>query len=135
MANAEREERQSRALEPELITDPLAKAEAEALNGLRQYDYAVQAIQEALDRSAFKLRISLILLLHREALRGISSYAGNFRPGDVEIQGSRHEPVGAHLVPELVQGLCDYVNDHWSDASAIHLAAFVMASQLDSPVR
>src|SRR4051794_32737587 len=109
MASAEREERHSRALEPELITDPLAKAEAEALNGLRQYDYAVQVIQEALDRGAFKLRVSLILSLHREALRGISSYAGNFRPGDVEIEGSRHEPLGAHLVPELVEGLCDYV--------------------------
>lgn len=34
--------------------------------------------------------------------------------------------MGAHLVPELVESLCDYVNDHWNDASAIHLAAFVM---------
>jgi fido (protein-threonine AMPylation protein) len=102
MASGEREERHSRALEPEIIHDPIARAEAEAINGLRQYDYAVQAIHEALERRPFRLRLSLILALHREALQGISSYAGNFRPGDVEIKGSRHEPVGAHQVPELV---------------------------------
>jgi hypothetical protein len=65
MTSGEREQRHSRALEPELITDPQAKAEAEALNGLRQYDFAVQVIQEALDRRFFKLRVSLILALHR----------------------------------------------------------------------
>jgi len=124
--SAEREERHSRALEPEIITDPVALAEAEALNGLRQYDYAVQAILDALDRQPFRLRLSLILALHRQALQGISSYAGNFRPGDVEIRGSRHEPAAAHLVPELVEGLCDYINDHWDDRSAIHLAAYAM---------
>jgi Fic family protein len=121
-----REERHSRALEPEIITDPQAKAEAEARNGLRQYDYSVQAIQEALDRGAFKLRVSLILAIHRQALQGISAYAGNFRPGDVEIRGSRHEPLGAHVVPELVEGLCDYINANWADSSPLHLAAYSM---------
>lgn len=80
----------------------------------------------AIDRAGFKLRSSQILSLHREALQGISSYAGNFRPGDVEIDGSRHDPVGAHLVPELVEDLCDYVNDNWNTASAVHLASYVM---------
>ena len=126
MTSGEREQRHSRALEPELITDPQAKAEAEALNGLRQYDFAVQVIQEALDRRFFKLRLSLILALHRQALQGISAYAGNFRPGDVEIKGSRHAPVGAHLVPELVEELCDYINAQWEDGSALHLAAYAM---------
>jgi Fic family protein len=126
MTSSEREQRHSRALEPELISDPQARAQAEALNGLRQYDFAVQVIQEALDRGFFKLRVSLVLALHRQALQGISAYAGNFRPGDVEIKGSRHEPVGAHLVPELVEDLCDYINNHWESSSAIHLAAYAM---------
>ena len=126
MTSAEREERHSRALEPALIQDPIERAEAEGRNGLRQYDYAVQTIQEALERPPFKLRLSLILALHREALQGISSYAGNFRPGDVEIEGSRHEPVGAHQVPELVEDLCDYINEHWEDRPPIHLAAYAM---------
>jgi hypothetical protein len=74
----------------------------------------------------FKLRPSLILGLQREALAGISSYAGNYRPGGVAIEGSKHEPVGAHLVPELVEEMCDYVNEHWEESTPIHLAAYLM---------
>jgi Fic family protein len=120
-------QRHSRAQTADLITDPQRRAEAEARNGLRQYDYGVRTIQEVLDRGiAFKLRVSLILGLHREALSGISQFAGNFRPAGVEIQGSKHSPPGAHLVPELVEELCDYVNDKWDETTAIHLASFVM---------
>jgi Fic family protein len=126
MASEKSEKRNSRALEPLLITDPQARAEAEARNVLRQYDAGVAAIHTALERGSFKLRPSLILTLHREALAGISLFAGNFRPADVEIQGSRHQPVGAHRVPELVEDLCDYVNDHWEPNTPIHLASFVM---------
>src|SRR5713226_5721279 len=126
MTREERDRRDSRALEPELITDPQAKAAAEARNGFRQYDAAINAIQTALERGSFKLRPSLILGLQREALAGISSYAGNYRPGGVAIEGSKHEPVGAHLVPELVEDMCDYVNDHWEGSTPIHLAAYVM---------
>lgn len=126
MSNEKIEKRDSRALEPQLITDPHARAEAEARNGLRQYDAGIATIQNALDRGAFRLRPSLILSLHREALSDISMFAGNFRPGGVEIHGSRHEPVGAHLVPEMVEDLCDYVNEHWDKSTPIHLAAYVM---------
>jgi Fic family protein len=120
------EQRHSRAQEPELITDSLELARAEALNGLRQYDYGIAAIQQAIDRKVFRLRISLILGAHREALAGISPYAGNFRPAGVRIEGSKHRPPDAHLVPELVEDLCDYVNERWSTATAVHLAAYVM---------
>ena len=126
MTGEERERRDSRALEPELITDPQAKAAAEARNGFRQYDAAIGAIQSALERGSFKLRPPLILGLQREALAGISSYAGNYRPGGVAIEGSRHEPVGAHLVPELIEEMCDYVNDHWDASTPLHLAAYLM---------
>lgn len=119
-------QRHSKALEAELITDPVAKAEAEALNGLRQYDLGLEVIRQAIERKSFKLSVLLVLSLQREALRGISAYAGNFRPAGVEIEGSKHEPVGAHLVPELVEDMCDYVNDNWDSASPIHLAAYIM---------
>src|SRR6202163_2933178 len=112
MTGGERDRRDSRALEPELITDPQAKAAAEARNGFRQYDAAIGTI--------------LILGLQREALSGISSYAGNYHPGGVAIEGSRHEPVGAHLVPELIEDMCDYVNDHWDASTPLHLAAYLM---------
>ena len=29
-------------------------------------------------------------------------------------------------MPELVENMCEYVNDRWRDATAIHLAAYVM---------
>jgi len=118
--------RHSVAQEAQLINDPGARAEKEALNGLKQYDFGVYSIQKALERGTFKLRPSLILSLHREALQGLSSFAGNFRPADVEIEGSDHEPTGAHLVAELVEEMCDYVNENWENSTAIHLAAYLM---------
>jgi Fic family protein len=77
-------------------------------------------------KDTFKLRPSLVLSLHREALAGISMFAGNWRPAGVEIEGSQHAPVGAHLVPSLVEDMCDYVNDKWPTATALHLGAFIM---------
>ena len=104
MTNGKREARESRAAEPELITDPQLKAEAEAANGLRRYR-AVKSVQEALERQPFKLRVSRILAFQREALQGISGFAGLTRPAGVEIRGSKHEPPGAHLVQELLEEL------------------------------
>lgn len=118
--------RHSRAQDPELILDPTAQAEAEARNGLRQYDLGIKIVLDALDRGHFRLRLSTILSLHREALSGISSFAGNFRPAGVAIEGSKHEPAGAHLVPELVEEMCDYINENWVSKSALHLAAYAM---------
>jgi hypothetical protein len=44
MTDEEAERRHSKALEPELIKDPTLKAEAEAANGLKQYDLALQLL-------------------------------------------------------------------------------------------
>jgi fido (protein-threonine AMPylation protein) len=125
------ERRDSVACEPELIVDPKERAEAEARNGLRQFDFGRSVAQESIDRQGrgdyrFRLRPSLILSLHREALAGISSYAGNYRPSTVSIKESRHTPPGAHLVAEMVEDMCDYVNESWPTATPIHLAAYVM---------
>jgi Fic family protein len=121
------EERHSKALEIELISDPQAKARQEAENGLRQFDEVIQQINYWLQpQRPFKLRPSAILSLHRRALEGISSFAGVFRPGGIEIKGSKHSPPGAHLVPELVEHLCDYLNDNWTKVSPLHLAAYAL---------
>lgn len=29
-------------------------------------------------------------------------------------------------MPELIEELCDYVNDHWTESTPIHLASYVM---------
>jgi Fic family protein len=120
------ERRDSYALEPSLISHPEEKAKAEVRNGLRQYDAGLGVIQEALDRGAFKLRPSLILALHRETLNAISSYAGNWRPAGVAIEKSKHTPPVSHLVPELLEDLCDYVNAREGGSNALHTAAYCM---------
>ncbi|GAB4228908.1 MAG: hypothetical protein Kow0032_09770 [Methyloligellaceae bacterium] len=118
--------RHSKALEADLIQSPEEKAKAEARNGLRQFDLGMSIVEDALAKGHFRLRPSILLSLHRTALEGINAYAGNYRPGGVKIKGSKHVPVEAHLVAELVEDMCEYVNDHWDDATAIHLAAYLM---------
>ncbi|ARQ62091.1 hypothetical protein Kim5_PD00083 (plasmid) [Rhizobium sp. Kim5] len=84
--------------------DEKARAEAEARNGLLQFDLARDMIVDAIDKGEkWKLRPSMLLSLHREALQGISIYAGNFRPAEVSIEGSKHKPVGAFQVPGLLR--------------------------------
>lgn len=120
-------DRKSRAAAPVLITDADELARKEAENGLAQFDGVLSVVEQFRDeKRPFKLQLSVILGLHRLALSGISSFAGNFRPSTIEIQGSEHQPVGAHQVPGLVEEMCDYVNDHWSTATPLHLAAYVM---------
>ena len=121
------EERHSKALEIELISDPEQKARQEAQNGLRQFDEVVEMIDYWLHpERPFKLRVSAILTLHRRALERISSFAGVFRPGGIEIKGSKHNPPGAHLVPENLEQMCDYINESWTKTSPLHLAAYTL---------
>jgi Fic family protein len=121
------EDRRSRAVEVELITDPEEKARQEARNGLRQFDEAIEQIGYWLQpERPYRLRISSILSLHRKALESISHFAGVFRPGPIEIGGSKHTPPKPHLVPELVEQICDYVNENWEKKSPIHLCAYVL---------
>jgi Fic family protein len=120
------EERHSKALEPDLISDPDEIARLEAKNGIRQFDAAINHIESALQQGRpIKLRSSLIMTMNRLALEGLTSYAGLYRPGPIRIGGSKHEPPPAHLVPERVEELCDYVNGNWT-RSPIHLAAYVL---------
>src|SRR5882724_774243 len=121
------EDRHSQALEAELVRDPVERANKEARNGLWQFDAVIEMIGSFLDpERPFKLRISHILHLHRVALEGISSYAGNFRPSEIEIKGSKHQPVGAHLVPQHIEELCDYINENWKTKTPIHFAAYTL---------
>jgi Fic family protein len=120
-------ERHSQALEPELVSDPDEIARIEARNGVRQMDAVTEMIDYFIQpEHKFKLRPSQLLHLHRIALDGLSSYAGNWRPAGIEIQGSKHQPVGAHLVPEEIEHMCDYVNDNWDKSAPLHLAAYAL---------
>jgi fido (protein-threonine AMPylation protein) len=119
-------ERHSEPLEVELISDPAERASQEARNGLRQFDEVIEQIEYWIHpERPFRLRPSTILTLHRKALEGISAFAGVWRPSGIAIVGSRHTPPEAYLVPELIEQMCDYVNDNWQKAP-VHLSAFVM---------
>jgi len=120
-------DRSSEAAAPLLITDPEERAKREAENGLKQFDSVIGLVERyQAERWKFTLRLSMILSLHRDALLGIHPLAGNFRPSTVDIKGSKHTPPDAYLVPQLVEELCDYVNENWEKATPIHLAAYTM---------
>jgi Fic family protein len=119
--------RHSKAADVELVSDPIEKAKREAANALEQ-TAQLQALiaSHVVDGRQFKLRPSTIMTLQRTAIAGLSSYAGIYRPADIEIEYSKHVPPKAHLVPELVEDMCEYVNDHWNDRLPVHLAAYVL---------
>jgi hypothetical protein len=89
--------RHSQAFDAEIITNPDLRARQEALNGLKQFDLVIRMVETFLDpdRQPFRFRPSHLLSLHREALAGITGYAGNWRPSDIEIRGSKHKPPAA----------------------------------------
>jgi fido (protein-threonine AMPylation protein) len=127
MADERKPDRSSEAAPALLITDPQERARREAENGLRQFDAVIGLVERYLaERWTFRLRVSTILGLHRDALIGIHGLAGNFRPSTVEIRGSKHTPPDAYRLPELVEELCDYVHEHWEAATPVHLAAYVL---------
>jgi Fic family protein len=79
-----------------------------------------------LRNKSYRLKPSTILKLNRIALESLSRYAGVFRPSDIKITGSQHQPVPAEQVPGLVEEFCDYVNEHWHARTAVHLSAYAL---------
>lgn len=118
--------RHSEAGEAPLARTPEEIAKQEAANSIRQANRVREYILQSLEGRPFRLRPSMVLDLNRCAIDGLSAYAGVYRPAGIEIGKSKHRPPGGHLVPELVEDMCDYVNDSWQDRSAVHLAAFIM---------
>lgn len=101
--------------------------EREVENGFRQYDAAIAVIEShVIDKRPFALRASMIQQLQKIAVDGIEPTAGEYRSEKVEIWGSKHEPSPAFRVRDLVQEMCDYVNDNLHEKSAFHLAAYIM---------
>jgi Fic family protein len=119
--------RHSQAEAPTVLLSEHERAEREARNALLQAKRLEEMIETfvAEPERKFRLRPSSILDLNRLAIEGLDAFAGNWRPGPVAISGSKHQPPAAHLVPELVEEMCDYVNENWEKRAA-HLASYVM---------
>jgi Fic family protein len=111
-----------------LLQDPDEIARREAENGILQFDLALDIIRSFIKEPErpFRLRSSMILNLHRAALEGLHALAGTWRNTPVKIHGSVHQPPEAPFVSEEIEHLCEYVNDHWSSANAVYLAAYVL---------
>lgn len=120
-------DRKSISTPPAVLQDPLEIAKREAANGLRQFDAVIEHVNQAIEsEQRFLLRPSLLLQLNRIALDGLNNYAGNYRPANIYITGSKHKPPAVDEVPTLVEELCEYVNENFDERSALHLAAYVM---------
>jgi Fic family protein len=121
-------ERSTSTAQVELITDPVEKAEREAANGVRQTDLALQIVRTFVKEKEqpFRLRQGMLMQLHSVALDGLHTFAGTFRNGIATITNSSHDPVPAFRVADEVADMCEYVNQHWTDKSALHLAAYML---------
>lgn len=119
-------ERASKPEAAKLPTDPDEIARLEARNALLQFDAVIKCVDEfSHGNRVFRLRPSFALDLNRLATEGTNHYPGIFRPSSVEISNSEHVPPPANEVPELVEDMCDYVNDNWT-RTPIHLASYLM---------
>lgn len=120
------DDRYSTTPELDLVHDEDERARLEAENGVRQFNTALQFIRSHIKDAErpFRPRQSLLLQLHQEALAGIHRLAGTYRNTRVRIAGSSHTPPDSYLVPDEIQSMCDYVNEHWLQASAISLSAY-----------
>lgn len=117
--------RDSRPKGPELFKDAAEKARLEARNGLLQFDEVERLASEGIKKATFRLRPSTLQSLQRLAIHEIYSCAGNFRTGGVRIHGTTHQPPPPEEVPQLVEEMCDYINENWVK-SAVHLSAYAM---------
>jgi Fic family protein len=64
--------------------------------------------------------------LHFATLERLDYFAGTYRPEPIDIGKSKHVSPDDFLVDELVHNLCDYVNEHWTEKTSIHLGAYVL---------
>ncbi len=119
-------DRSSEAGKPVLVSDPQQVARIEAENTLRQFDVAMAELDAWIKDSKYRLRPSKVMELNRIALERLSEYAGTNRPGGIKITGSHHIPPDASQVQALMEDLCDYINDNFAEANAIHLAAYTL---------
>ncbi len=118
-------QRDSRPASHQLFADVKIKAALEARNGLLQFDEVLSLARQSFGSGSFKLRPSIVQKFQRIAIKDIYTCAGNFRTSLVTISGSGHQPPPPEEISELVEELCDYVNET-EGKTPIHFASYVM---------
>jgi Fic family protein len=82
-------------------------------------------------RAGFTVTPHTLRDLHRIVIRDLYICAGQFRQQNVyimrngQIDPDKHQPPDWHQLPELIDGMCKYINENFGK-SAVHLAAYAM---------
>jgi len=123
---ADMEQRESQPERKTLVSDPDEIARIESENTLRQKKFIEETIERILHSGTnFLLKPSLISELNRLVIQGLSDLPGVYRPGNISITNSKHNPPPPEDVHRLVEEMCDYVNEQW-ERDPWHLSAYLM---------
>jgi Fic/DOC family len=96
---------------------------------LEQYNFILELVEQHTRPIPKRLVLTpnLIRKLHAMAYTGTSTgNGGKFRAISVAVSGSDHLPTAPADVAQEVALLCEYINTHWEQLSAIHLAAYAL---------
>lgn len=97
----------------------------EGESAVRQTQRLIALIGEAVEAgSGFELRAETICELNALATDGTMDHPGQLRTRDLEIFGSQHEPPPWREVAQLVDELCEHVNE--GDHDPLDVAAYVL---------
>jgi Flp pilus assembly protein TadD/fido (protein-threonine AMPylation protein) len=83
-------------------------------------------LQTTADGLPFVLTEDIIRHLHRMAMDGLLENPGEYRTRPVWMTNEEHVPPAWDEVPTLMNDLCHYVNDNWTDRDMFHLCAFAL---------
>ena len=106
-----------------LYRDQSEKDALAARNGRLQYRRALQFIEQS--HGSLQLTPTIVKALHRSAIKGIYSCAGQYRTWSVKISGSSHKPPDSKNVPGLVEQMCETVNEA-TDWGPLKVAAYLL---------
>jgi Fic family protein len=95
-------------------------------NALLQFDEIRRlAAADRAQRGSIVIDAALVKRLHAFATADIFPFAGKFRDGPCQIDGTSHVPPPEDEVPGLVDDMLRYVVDHW-DTSPVHLCSYLL---------
>ncbi len=105
-----------------LYRDRLDKDRLEARNGILQYRLVGRLADQSL--GVLSVTPDIIKSLHREAIRGVYSCAGQYRTWGVRL-GSSHKPPESRYVSGLVEEMCSRANRR-TELDPIQVAAYLL---------
>lgn len=101
-----------------------AYQELEIANGDRQYDFLRSIVFSAVQTNKLHLSQQVIRALNFHAIACLHTYAGEYRPCEVEV-GS-HRPPAFFRVQALMDDFTNTINRHWDTTDAVVLATYVL---------